>query len=60
MTPGDLAGVLSAFGVEPRGAPEPVGGGHINQAWRITGAGPRSAGSNAHTRRRTRSACDAI
>lgn len=44
MTPGDLAGVLSAFGVEPRGAPEPVGGGHINQAWRITGAGPRLAG----------------
>lgn len=44
MTPADLAGILSAFGVEPRGAPEPVGGGHINQAWRITGARSHSAG----------------
>ncbi|MDX2119965.1 MAG: aminoglycoside phosphotransferase family protein [Gemmatimonadota bacterium] len=44
MTPAGLAGILTAFGVESLGAPEPVGGGHINAAWRITGTRPDLAG----------------
>lgn len=40
LNPADCAEILSAFGVEPRGKAVPVGGGHINQAWRITSATP--------------------
>ncbi len=40
LNPAESVEILSAFGVEPRGVPEPVAGGHINQAWRITSGTP--------------------
>lgn len=40
LNPADTVEILSAFGVELRGVPEPVRGGHINQAWRVISGTP--------------------